>query len=279
MKNIISNLFSVLIIVVLFSLNIGCPQEGGVNMFVGVGRSVDQEDPEIWVTSPPDGGYLKRADLTLSGLYKDNVGVTKVRVEMRDMATSKSLSRDKSYDELSNGSWEITFSKDDLDALGLFDGEGTQVYFRVTAFDAMENSGFTSLLLRVDTKVPEVFWQKPDSSTRFKDSDHNDFVLDADTFNAKYSVNKPNTISYFHNDKIILSGFVEDNYTVSYTYLKFYDGTGDLVAVTPVLNKTVTETATRADLGIAPEYQDKQMGSVYPIEIGTAMKNASPLSW
>ncbi|MBQ3923668.1 MAG: hypothetical protein II707_10245, partial [Spirochaetales bacterium] len=276
MKNIISNLFSVLIIVVLFSLNIGCPQEGGVNMFVGVGRSVDQEDPEIWVTSPADGGYLRKADLTLSGLYKDNVGVTKVCVEMRDMSTSESIMQTKSYDGLTEGTWEITFSQKNLEDLHLFDGEGTQVYFRVTAYDAMENSGFTSLLLRVDTKAPEVFWQKPIATTRFTDADHNSFMTNPTKFHKEYSVNDPNKISYFHNGTMTLSGFVEDDYTVSSTYLKFYDGSNDLIAVTPVLQRFVLTGNT---IGIAAEFSDKRPGDIYPIQIGAPAANATPMSW
>ncbi|MBR6061303.1 MAG: hypothetical protein IKP67_04450, partial [Spirochaetales bacterium] len=281
-KHLHKLLFNI-IFVVIFCLTVGCPQEGGVNMFVGVGRNVDETPPVITVTSPIDGSYLGERDLTISGTASDNVGVTKVSIEMRDMSTGDTLISGTNCNSMTSGVWEVVFTYSELNKINLFsNADSKQVYFRITAYDAMMNEAFTSLLLRVDTDAPTATWSRPATSTRFKDAEHNTFVLNRAEFDMKYSMDKTDTIGYFHNGVEQFSGFVDDNSKAAQTYLRFYksDAAGHsiLAAVTPVIKGTVTDDNSNDVniVGRAPELSDTASAVQ---EIGTPVVSASPASW
>ena len=57
----------------------GCSQS--TNMFLGVGQALDSQTPKISITSPENGIYVNKSDITITGTCSDNVGVTKIRAE------------------------------------------------------------------------------------------------------------------------------------------------------------------------------------------------------
>ena len=155
MRYLIRKTAFLVLLSIIFMMNVSCPQNGGVNMWVGVGRNVDETPPVITVTSPIDGSYLGERDLTISGTASDNVGVTKVSIEMKDMSTGDTLISGTNCNSMTSGVWEVVFTYSELNKINLFsNADSKQVYFRITAYDAMMNEAFTSLLLRVDTDAP-----------------------------------------------------------------------------------------------------------------------------
>ena len=63
----------------IFVLFLGCSQSS--NMFLGVGQALDSESPKISITSPENGIYVNKSDITITGNCSDNVGVTRIRAE------------------------------------------------------------------------------------------------------------------------------------------------------------------------------------------------------
>ncbi|MBR3732591.1 MAG: hypothetical protein IKN25_08065, partial [Spirochaetales bacterium] len=292
MRYLIRKTAFLVLLSIIFMMNVSCPQNGGVNMFIAVGRSVDDKAPEIWILSHKNAEYMPEKDLTISGHFKDNVGVTRVvaQMSMSGAADDTTLTTEYRCEEQAEGDWSVTFRLSDMQKLGVFSGESTQANFKITAYDAMSNLRDIALYLFVDTKLPTVEWQKPAASVRFSSTEKS---MTPAAFDDAYSIDDPTMIGYFHNGSTTISGFVNDNFTVGYTYLRFYDKYDNLVAVTPVINQTVTQNMiddidniNRDELdnngkpkgfGFAPEINEDR--SNRDIEIGVPSLNATAMSW
>ena len=275
MRRIFKNITLTVMMIVAFMMNVSCPQNGtSFNSFFSVGRSVDDTKPEIEVTSHKNGDYMAKGDVTISGTYKDNIGVTRVHVVLNSQSSSDYVAKEVQYDEKQSGSWYITFSEVEMNRLNIFSEQGTKVTFSVTAYDAMQNDGNASVFMYVDMDSPTVEWQKPEKSTRFAQTDKDEYDSDVAAFSRKYSMADPATLPYYHNGVFQLSGFSSDLFGIRSTYLKFYSA-ADLstpVAVTPVIYVENGETT----IGHAAETTDKTL----PIpEIGDVLDGATPRAW
>ena len=191
MKNILRNSLMILLMVSAFMMNVSCPQNGNVNMFLGVGREVDEKDPVVTITHPVNGGYMPQSDVTISGTFSDNIGVTKIHVLLKAQSSDDILANEVFFDGERSGNWSVSFRQSDMEKLNVFSVNGTKVVFTVTAYDAMDNHGFESLFLYVDTEMPEVQWQKPDAAVRFTGTQEQLYRTDRTQFDRDYSIDNP----------------------------------------------------------------------------------------
>ena len=113
-------------------MNVSCPQNGGVNMFIAVGRSVDDKAPEIWILSHKNAEYMPEKDLTISGHFKDNVGVTRVvaQMSMSGAADDTTLTTEYRCEEQAEGDWSVTFRLSDMQKLAKERWEKRQKRYR-----------------------------------------------------------------------------------------------------------------------------------------------------
>ena len=70
---------SISIVLMLLIIMFSCDQSA--NMFLGVGQAIDSESPKISITSPENGIYVNKSNITITGKCSDNVGVTRIRAE------------------------------------------------------------------------------------------------------------------------------------------------------------------------------------------------------
>ncbi|MBP5449622.1 MAG: hypothetical protein J6Y01_05830, partial [Spirochaetales bacterium] len=159
MRRIFKNLTILLVVLAAFMMNVSCPQNGNVNSFFAVGITVDQTEPTVEISSHKNGDYMGEGDLTLSGTYEDNIGVTRVHVDMTKQGSKDVLAKEVTYDPLRKGRWSITFTEKELRDFKVFVG-ATKVTFSVTALDAMQNRGFASVFLYIDLDPPKIEWQR-----------------------------------------------------------------------------------------------------------------------
>lgn len=67
---------SISIVLMLLIIMFSCDQSA--NMFLGVGQAIDSESPKISITSPENGIYVNKSNITITGKCSDNVGVTRI---------------------------------------------------------------------------------------------------------------------------------------------------------------------------------------------------------
>lgn len=220
----------------IFFFVLGCDQS--VNMLLGVGQALDSESPQIKVTSPENGNYVKKSDITITGTCSDNVGVTKISVSASaslNGETSTSVSTESiSLKSVQDGTWSVTFDKDKLDReLNLW-RSGLKVTFTVTCYDAAGNFVVEHIFLYVDTNMPEVTINKPE--IRFSDDEMSNYKEDTAKFEADYDINTFEKVNSFVNKEFTIKGYVDDNYSVKSTYINIYDtDKKQPVATTPII--------------------------------------------
>ena len=105
MRRILKNITLTVMIIAAFMMNVSCPQNGtSFNSFFSVGRTVDDVNPTVEITSHKNGDYMAKGDVTLSGTYKDNIGVTRVHVVLNSQTSSDYVAKEVQYDEKQSGS-------------------------------------------------------------------------------------------------------------------------------------------------------------------------------
>ena len=176
MRHLIHRVISAFVFSIVFLMNVSCPQEGGFNAFVAVGREVDQTPPKISITSPKNGEYLPRGDLSLNGIASDNIAVTRIVVTMTIKIDGKDEVLTTETSQFDGDMWSVTFTEQQAEKLGVFNTNGAKVTFTASAYDAQQNSGpesTDSRFIYIDTTQPEIAWQKPTPVNRFYDTDYN----------------------------------------------------------------------------------------------------------
>ena len=139
MKKLLS--FFIFISILMFS----CDQS--VNMLLGVGQALDSESPKISITSPENGIYTNKSNITITGKCSDNVGVTKIRGEASINGVTSVVTEEINLRAVRDGSWEITFDADKLDSVLNLWRSGLKVTFTFTCYDAAGNTVVEHLFL------------------------------------------------------------------------------------------------------------------------------------
>lgn len=230
----------------IFFLILGCDQS--VNMLLGVGQALDNEPPKISVTSPENGIYVNKSDITITGTCSDNVGVTKISVSAGLTGVTSVSTEEISLKSVRDGSWSVTFNKDKLDReLNLWHS-GLKVTFTLTCYDAAGNSVVEHIFLYIDTDLPEVTINKPE--TRFGNDEKIEYEKNALKFAEDYNINKFEKVNSFVNKEFTIKGYVDDNYSVKSTYINIYNSDKKkLVAVTPEIYRNGNSEKT-SDIAI-----------------------------
>ena len=243
MKKLFS--FFIFISILMFS----CDQS--VNMLIGVGQALDNESPKISVTSPENGIYVNRSNITITGKCSDNVGVTRIKADAGLNDVTSVATEEISLRAVRDGSWTITFDADKLDRILNLWRSGLKVTFTLTCYDAAGNSVVEHIFLYIDTELPEVTINLPE--TRFKNSEKEDYEKSPSLFAKDYDMNKFEKVNSFVNKEFTIKGYVDDNYSVKSTYINIYD---------TKKNKIVAVTRTIFRNGTSEKVQDDAIGQV-----------------
>ena len=243
MKKLLS--FFIFISILMFS----CDQS--VNMLIGVGQALDNESPKISVTSPENGIYVNRSNITITGKCSDNVGVTRIKADAGLNGVTSVVTEEISLRAVRDGSWTITFDADKLDRILNLWRSGLKVTFTLTCYDAAGNSVVEHIFLYIDTELPEVTINLPE--TRFKNSEKEDYEKSPSLFAKDYDMNKFEKVNSFVNKEFTIKGYVDDNYSVKSTYINIYD---------TKKNKIVAVTRTIFRNGTSEKVQDDAIGQV-----------------
>ena len=146
----------ILISILMFS----CSQSS--NMFLGVGQALDSQSPKINITSPENGVYINKSDITITGMCSDNVGVTRIRAEAGINETASVVTEEISFTSVRERSWSVTFDKNDLDRILNLWRSGLKVTFTFTCYDAAGNTTVEHLFLYVEHFVlhllPQIYY-------------------------------------------------------------------------------------------------------------------------
>ena len=243
MKKLLS--FFIFISILMFS----CDQS--VNMLIGVGQALDNESPKISVTSPENGIYVNRSNITITGKCSDNVGVTRIKADAGLNGVTSVATEEISLRAVRDGLWTITFDADKLDRILNLWRSGLKVTFTLTCYDAAGNSVVEHIFLYIDTELPEVTINLPE--TRFKNSEKEDYEKNPSLFAKDYDMNKFEKVNSFVNKEFTIKGYVDDNYSVKSTYINIYD---------TKKNKIVAVTRTIFRNGTSEKVQDDAIGQV-----------------
>ena len=218
-------------------LMFSCDQSA--NMFLGVGQALDSESPKISITSPENGIYVNKSDITITGNCSDNVGVTRIRAEAGINETASIVTEEIKFPSMRDRSWSVTFDKNDLDRILNLWRSGLKVTFTFTCYDAAGNTTVEHLFLYVDVELPTVIINRPE--VRFSEDEKVRYENDVLSFKADYDINKFEKVNSFVNKEFILKGYVDDDYSVKSTYINIYNSTKKKqVGVTPVIFKDGT---------------------------------------
>ena len=221
-------------------LMFSCDQSA--NMFLGVGQALDSESPKISITSPENGIYVNKSDITITGNCSDNVGVTRIRAEAGINETASIVTEEIKFPSMRDRSWSVTFDKNDLDRILNLWRSGLKVTFTFTCYDAAGNTTVEHLFLYVDVELPTVIINRPE--VRFSEDEKVRYENDVLSFKADYDINKFEKVNSFVNKEFILKGYVDDDYSVKSTYINIYNSTKKKqVGVTPVIFKDGTYIA------------------------------------
>ncbi|MEE1289566.1 MAG: Ig-like domain-containing protein, partial [Spirochaetota bacterium] len=231
------NKLIIFFICIFFLLTTSCDQS--VNMLIGVGQALDSQAPEVSVTSPENGIYINKSDITISGKCSDNVGVTRINAQAGIAGVTSTVTKNVNLHSVREGSWSVTFEADELErGLNLW-RSGLKVTFTLTCCDAAGNSMVEHIFLYIDTDLPEVTINKPE--TRFSDDEKRRYENDVLSFKEDYNLNKFERVDSFVNGEFTIKGYVDDNYSVKSTYINIYDTTKKtLIAVTPTIYRDGT---------------------------------------
>ena len=221
----------------IFILMFSCDQS--VNMLLGVGQALDSQSPEISVTSPENGIYVNKSAITIEGKCSDNVGVTRINAQAEIAGVTSTVTKNVNLRSVREGSWSVTFEADELErGLNLW-RSGLKVTFTLTCCDAAGNSMVEHIFLYIDTDLPEVTINTPE--TRFSDNEKIDYEKNPSLFAQDYDMNKFERVNSFVNGEFIIKGYVDDNYSVKSTYINIFDATKkNVVAVTPTIYRDGT---------------------------------------
>ena len=215
----------------------GCSQS--TNMFLGVGQALDSQTPKISITSPENGIYVNKSDITITGTCSDNVGVTKIRAEAGINETASVVTEEIKFTSAREGSWSVTFDENDLDKVLKLWRSGLKITFTFTCYDGAGNTTVEHLFLYVDVEQPRVIINRPE--VRFSEDEKVKYENNPEIFKTDYDINKFEKISTFVNKEFILKGYVDDDYSVKSTYINIYNATKKKqVAVTPIIFKDGT---------------------------------------
>ena len=218
-------------------LMFSCDQSA--NMFLGVGQALDSESPKISITSPENGIYVNKSDITITGMCSDNVGVTRIRGEAGINETASVVTEEIKFSSVRERSWSVTFDKNDLDRILNLWRSGLKVTFTFTCYDAAGNTTVEHLFLYVDVEQPTVIINRPE--VRFTEAEKVKYENDVESFKKDYDINKFEKVNSFVNKEFILKGYVDDDYSVKSTYINIYNATKKKqVGVTPVIFKDGT---------------------------------------
>ena len=221
----------------IFILFLGCTQS--TNMFLGVGQALDAQAPKISITSPENGVYVNKSDITITGMCSDNVGVTRIRAEAGINETVSVVKEEIKFPSVKERSWSVTFKQNDLDRILNLWRSGLKVTFTFTCYDAAGNTTVEHLFLYVDVEQPTVIINRPE--VRFTEAEKVKYENDVESFKKDYDINKFEKVNSFVNKEFILKGYVDDDYSVKSTYINIYNATKKKqVGVTPVIFKDGT---------------------------------------
>ena len=231
MKRLLS--FFIFISILMFS----CDQS--VNMLLGVGQALDSESPKISITSPENGIYTNKSNITITGKCSDNVGVTKIRGEASINGVTSVVTEEINLRAVRDGSWEITFDADKLDSVLNLWRSGLKVTFTFTCYDAAGNTVVEHLFLYVDVELPTVIINRPE--VRFTENEKIEYENNPESFKTEYDINKFEKVNSFVNKEFTIKGYVDDDYSVKSTYINIYNATKKKqIAVTPIIFKDGT---------------------------------------
>lgn len=222
----------VCLFICIFFLILGCDQS--VNMLLGVGQAIDNEPPKISVTSPENGIYVNKSDITITGTCSDNVGVTRISISAGLTGVTSVVTEERYLKNVREGSWIVTFNESKLGRdLNLWQS-GLKVTFTLTCYDAAGNSVVEHIFLYIDTDLPEVTINKPE--TRFGNDEKTEYEKNPSKLSEDYNINKFEKVNSFVNKDFTIKGYVDDNYSVKSTYINIYSADKKtLAAVTPVI--------------------------------------------
>ena len=215
----------------------GCAQSS--NMFLGVGQALDSQSPKISITSPENGVYINKSDVTITGICSDNVGVTRIRAEAGINETASVVTEEMRFSSVRESYWSVTFKESDLERVLKLWRSGLKVTFTFTCYDGAGNATVEHLFLYVDVELPTVIINRPE--VRFTEDEKIMYEKNPESFKTDYDLNKFEKINSFVNKEFIIKGYVDDDYSVKSTYINIYNATKKKqVAVTPIIFKDGT---------------------------------------
>lgn len=175
--------------------------------FPGMGKELDQEAPEITITSPNEGDNLPKT-FTITGTCKDNIKVTRVLIQERTQNETKTLTEAKIEGE----NWSAQIS--------LEEGDRTII---CTAYDAAENTSPKSsakISIIIDETAPNATNWSIDRGTNKPISFKKD-INELKQIDLKLSTNK----FIPQNEKFTIYGKFTDTVSISKIIISLYEET------------------------------------------------------
>lgn len=175
--------------------------------FPGMGKELDQEAPEITITSPNEGDNLPKT-FTITGTCKDNIKVTRVLIQERTQNETKTLTEAKIEGEI----WSAQIS--------LEEGDRTII---CTAYDAAENTSPKSsakISIIIDETAPNATNWSIDRGTNKPISFKKD-INELKQIDLKLSTNK----FIPQNEKFTIFGKFTDTVSISKITISLYEQT------------------------------------------------------
>ena len=228
---------SISIVLMLLIIMFSCDQSA--NMFLGVGQAIDSESPKISITSPENGIYVNKSNITITGKCSDNVGVTRIRAEAGINEIAFTVTEEIKFSSVRSSFWSVTFDADKLDRVLNLWRSGLKVTFTFTCYDAAGNTVVEHLFLYVDVELPTVIINRPE--VRFTENEKIEYENNPESFKTEYDINKFEKVNSFVNKEFTIKGYVDDDYSVKSTYINIYNATKKKqIAVTPIIFKDGT---------------------------------------
>lgn len=231
-----------------------------VSCNVGLGESVDTETPTLEITYPSSTAVI-RDSFILYGTWKDDKGVTSVKVSVRNTGTNETVVEDALATINTDNTWQIELNDYNADDSSYYNGwqfaDGTYEISAVGYDDAGHSSGPSTRTYDIDNTPPVFIISNPG------------VVKTSDSKASSYGTT------------FTIEGTISDDHTISSMDVIIYDASGNIVSSENYDGETINSfheddiaTAGGTSVTIA-QSGDTRYSQMYTLSEGTEYYTAS----
>lgn len=231
-----------------------------VSCNVGLGESVDTETPSLEITYPSSTAVI-RDSFILYGTWKDDKGVTSVKVSVRNTGTNETVVEDALATINTDNTWQIELNDYNADDSSYYNGwqfaDGTYEISAIGYDDAGHSSGPSTRTYDIDNTPPVFIISNPG------------VVKTSDSKASAYGTT------------FTIEGTISDDHTISSMDVIIYDASGNIVSSETYDGETINSfheddiaTAGGTSVTIA-QSGDTRYSQMYTLAEGTEYYTAS----